>query len=149
MAKNVFVIEDGTKELTIENSFHEEICKIHIRPGDFSIIDRFTAMQNDFKNITAPLEGVELSTDGTAEGTEGWEKVKEVEKNLIDRLNQVFDSKDIGNLFVNRNAFSVIGGEYYAERVMTMLGEVVAAEMEEESKRVKKRLDKYTADLKK
>ena len=148
MANNLFVLDDGTKEITIENPFHEEICKIHIRPGDLSIIDRYNELTDRFGDIVAPLANVDLKNDGTSETVEGWDTVKKVENDLIERLNRVFDSRDIGNIFKNRNAFSTVGGEFYVERVISMLGDVVQSEMAEENKKVQKRLNKYTNDLK-
>ena len=148
MANNIFVLDDGTKELTIVNTFNEEICKIHIRPGDLSILDRFNELRDDFGELVAPLRDVEIKNDGTSDSIEGWETIKEVEQGLIDKLNTVFDSKDIGNIFAKRNAFSTTGGEFYVEKVIAMLGDVVAAEMKAENAKVMKRLDKYTKDLK-
>lgn len=145
---NIFTLNDGTKELTIQNNFGEVICNIHIRPGDISIVDRYKELTNGFDAIIAPLKDVKLNNDGTSDSDEEWAKIKGVEKNLIDRLNTVFDSKDIGNLFEKRNAFSTIGGRFYVENVMDMLGQVVAQEMEEESAKVEQRISKYTKDLK-
>lgn len=149
MANNrIFVVDDGTVELTITNNFKQEICKIHIRPADLSIIDRFNELTEGFADIVEPLKDLHLNNDGTTEVDSEWAKVKEIEKNLIDRLNSVFDSKDIGNLFAKRNAFSTVGGEFYIEKVIEMLGNVVNQEMEAESNKMQKRLEKYTKDLK-
>lgn len=147
MANNIFVLEDGTKELTIVNKYKQEICKIHIRPGDLSILDRYNELTEGFSDIVAPLSGIELNNDGTSD-MEGWQKVKEIEQELIDRLNTVFDSNDIGNIFKNRNAFSSIDGKFYVEHVIEMLGKVALDEMEAENVKVQKRVDKYTKDLK-
>ena len=45
------VIDDGTREIPIKNTYGKEICRIHIRPGDFSIVDRYNDFTKDFEEI--------------------------------------------------------------------------------------------------
>ena len=144
---NIFVLDDGTKEITVENKFHEEICKIHIRGGDISILDRYNDLVKDFDKMVAPLAEIKLKNDGTTSMDDDWKIVKSVEKQFIDRINTLFDMKDAGNLFKTRNAFSTIGGVFYVEHVLKMLGEIVGQEIEEESKKSQKRIAKYTKDV--
>lgn len=143
MANNIFVIDDGTKAITCTNSFGEEIGTFHIRGGDLSILDRYNSLLADFEKIIEPLKTVKLQDDGTSSFDDDWKVVKEVEATFIQRLNDIFGTKDIGNLFKDRNAFSTIGGEFYAEKVVDMLGKVVASEMAEETKKAEARLAKY------
>ena len=145
--KNTFVIDDGTKLIRVENKFGEEICKIHIRGGDIGILDRYNELLQDFDKLVEPLSKVTLKDDGTSSFEDEWNTVKAVENELIQRINKMFDTKDAGNLFATRNAFSTINGEFYAEKVIEMLGNVVAQELAEESDKTKKRLEKYTKDI--
>lgn len=147
MANKVFTLDDGTEELTINNSFGEEICKLHIRTGDIGIVDRYNAFVNDFDKIVAPLQDVSMKTDGTSSFDDDWAKIKSVEQELIERLNKIFDSRDIGNLFETRNAFSTIDGVFYAEKVIDMLGNVVTDAISEEAEKTQKRVSKYTKDV--
>ena len=146
---NTFIIDDGTKEITFENQFGEEICKIHIRSGDISIIDRYQELMKDFDTIVAPLSNVELRNDGSSSFEDDWKVIKDVEKNIIDRINAIFDTKDAGRLFEQRNAFSTIGGEFYIEKVLTALGDVVSKEIAHESELAQKRISKYMKDVEK
>jgi len=144
---NIFVLDDGTKEITFNNQFGEEICKIHIRSGDISIIDRYQELVKDFDKLVMPLSQTKLRNDGTSSFEEDWKVIKEVEQNIIERINAIFDTKDAGNLFVQRNAFSTINGEFYVEKVITALGEVVSKEIAHESELAQKRIAKYTKDV--
>ena len=148
MANNIFVLDDGTKEITFNNQFGEEICKIHIRSGDISIIDRYQALMHDFDGIVAPLSGVKLRNDGTSSFEDEWKVIKEVEQKIIERINAVFDTRDAGNLFAQRNAFSTINGEFYVEKVLTALGNVVSEEIKHESELAQARIGKYLTDIK-
>lgn len=147
MADNIFVLDDGTKEITINNKFGEEICKIHIRSGDISILDRYNEFTKDISEIVAPLQNVKLNNDGTSAFDDDWKVIKEVEKQIIDRINSIFDTKDAGKLFEKRNAFSTVGGAFYVEKVIDMLGTVVAQDIEQESKNAQKRIEKYMKDV--
>ena len=146
---NVFVIDDGTKEISVTNKFGEEICKIHIRGGDISILERYNDLMNDFNDLVAPLSDISLKNDGTSDFDKDWQIVKSVEAQFIERINTLFDMKDAGNLFKNRNAFSTVGGVFYIERVLTMLGEIVSKEIEEEGRKSQKRIEKYVKDVEK
>ena len=145
--KYTFQIDDGTKRYEFTNKFGEPIGVMHFRGGDISIIERYNSLLTDFDKIVAPLSEVTLKDDGTSSFEADWEKVKGVEKEIIDRINAIFDSKDAQNIFKNRNAFSTINGSFYVEKVIEALGNVVAQEMSEEQDKAKKRLDKYTKGL--
>ena len=149
MANNTFVLDDGTKEITFNNQFGEEICKIHIRSGDISIIDRYQKLVDDFDDIVAPLSGVKLRNDGTSTFEDEWKVIKEVEQKIIERINAVFDTKDAGNLFTQRNAFSTINGEFYVEKVLVALGNVVSEEIKHESELAQARMGKWLSDIEK
>lgn len=146
---NAFIIDDGTKEITFNNQFGEEICKIHIRSGDISIIDRYQALMTDFDKLVAPLSDVKLQNDGTSSFDDDWKVIKDVEQNIIERINAIFDTKDAGKLFEQRNAFSTINGEFYVEKVLTALGEVVSREISHESELAQKRISKYMKGVEK
>ena len=144
---NVFVLDDGTKEIVLNNNYGEEIAKIHIRAGDYSIIDRYNNLAKDFAEITEPLTKISLNADGTNAFESDWAVLKSVEKDLIDRLNVLFDTHDMGKIFETRNAFSSVGGHFFAENVIEVLGRVVTKSIEEGTKAAEKRTAKYLKDL--
>ena len=146
---NVFTIDDGTKEVSFCNQFGEEICKIHIRSGDISILDRYQELMKDFDKLVAPLSDVKLKNDGTSTFEDDWKIIKNVESDLIERINAIFDTKDASKLFTNRNAFSTINGEFYVEKVLAALGDLVASEIAHESELSQKRISKYLKEEKK
>lgn len=145
--KSMFVLDDGTKEVSFCNQYGQEIGKIHIRSGDISILDRYDELLKDFEKLTAPLKEVELRNDGTSSFDKDWEIIKGVEQEFIKRINAVFDMEDGANLFKNRNAFSTINGHFYIENVIMALGEVVSQEIAHESELAQKRVEKYTKDI--
>lgn len=147
MANNMFILDDGTRELTINNKYGQEICKLHVRTGDIGIIDRYNGLLKDFDKIIEPISKVNMKSDGTSSFEEDWEIIKSVEKELIDRLNIMFDTQDISKLFETRNAFSTIDGTFYVEKVIEMLGNVVSEAIAKETERTQQRISKYTKDI--
>lgn len=147
MPDNIIRIDDGTREYVLKNQFDQEIAKIHFRPADFSIVDRYNAMMRDFAGIVEPLKDISLKNDGTAAFDEDWATLKRVEADLMAKIGGLFDLDDVTAIFSQRNAFSPIGGEFYCFRVLTALQGVVTAAVEQEAKLSAERMAKYTADI--
>lgn len=148
--KTVFSIDDGTREITLVNPYGMLICKIHFRPSDISIMDRYNQLTADFDKIIAPIAKTNIQPDGTASENatdEEWAALKEVESTLIQRINALLDTKDAGEIFKTRNAFSSVGGTFFVERVLDAIGNVILAYMQEETELSKARIAKYTEDL--
>lgn len=140
------IVDDGTREIPLVNKYGKLICNVYIRPADFSIIDRYNDLMKDFDKVVEPLKELNIRNDGTAEFEKDWEKLKKVESELKSRINALFDMEEADEIFAKRNAFSSVGGQFFAERVLNALGEVIAEAIEEESRASKKRMAKYLAD---
>ena len=145
--KNTVVIDDGTREITLVNKFGALICKIHIRPADFSIIDRYNQMMMDFDSMIEPLKSLSLKNDGTAAFEKDWLTLKRVEDVLKDRNNDLFDMNEADAIFARRNPFSSVGGTFYCVQVLNALQEMVANAVEEETKKSEQRMSKYLDDI--
>ena len=146
---NIFTLDDGTKEIIVQNNFGDEICKLHIRSGDLSIMDRYKELMAEYEEIIKPLSTIHVEDDGSSDIDSEWEVIKGVEAKLIEKIDYVFGMKDAKKLFASRNAFSGIGGSFYIEKVLEMLGKVVAQSIDEEGEQTRKRLEKYTKDIEK
>ena len=140
---NVLRIDDGTREIVLENTFGEEICKLRFRPGDISILDRLGAIRNDLPNIIAPLEQADINADGTGATDESWKLVKGVENALLDKLCDVFDSQDVRKIFEKRFMFSAIHGDFFVTLVLDGLTDEISRVIGEEMKLSQAKLDKY------
>jgi len=141
------MFDDGTREITLRNLYGKVICQVHFRPADWSILDRLESLRTDFPEIVKPLEKININANGTASVEKDWATMKSVQEALIDRLNQLFDMDDCGEIFKNRSAFSSVNGKFYAEIVIETLGNIVLEAVEKEMKASKARTDKYLKDL--
>lgn len=140
------IVDDGTREIPLVNQFGKLICNVYIRPADFSIIDRYNDLMKDFDKVVAPLKDLNIKSDGTAEFDHDWQTLKAVETELKARINALFDMEEADDIFAKRNAFSSVGGQFFCERVLNALGEVIVTAIEEESEASRNRMAKYLAD---
>lgn len=140
------IVDDGTREIPILNKFGKLICKVHIRPADFSIVDRYNDLMKDFDEVVKPLAELGIKPDGTAEFEKDWSTLKGIESALKERINALFDMDEADEIFAKRNAFSSVGGQFFCERVLNALGDVIVEAIEEESKASRERMEKYLAD---
>ena len=147
--KNVFSLDDGTREITLVNTFNKVICRIHFRPSDISIMDRYNLLTKDFDQIVEPLKQIGIKADGTADESveNGWAILKQVEGTLIQRINALLDTDDASEIFRVRNAFSSIGGRFFVENVIDAIGKVITAYLEEEAELTRQRISPYTDDV--
>ncbi len=148
MAKNNIydvTIDDGVKEIQLKNTYGQLICKIHFRPADFSIVDRYKDFIARMQDIVKPLENIEITNTGEAAFEEGWSIIKQAEAEVIDGFNQLFDMDDAQEIFAKRNAFSAVGGSFFCEKVLAALGDVITDAINEETAKSKKKVEKYTS----
>lgn len=145
--RNFIVIDDGTRELVLKNQFGATICKLHIRTGDLSFMDRYNELLNDLGDVVKPLSTIGIRADGTAEFDAEWAVIKQVESDLMARLSKLFDTDEVNEIFKHRHMFSSIGGEFFVEKVLTVLGEEIGRTIQEESELAKKRMNKYLNDV--
>ena len=147
--KNVFSLDDGTREITLVNNYNKVICRIHFRPSDISIMDRYDMLTKDFDKIIEPLQQININPDGTTDESveNSWKILKTVEGTLIQRINALLDTDDASEIFRVRNAFSAIGGRFFVEHVLDAIGKVITAYMAEEAELTRKRISPYTDDV--
>lgn len=141
------VIDDGTKEITLVNKYGELICKVHIRPSDLSIIDRYKDFEKDFDKIVEPLKSLDIKNDGTALFEKDWKILKSVETTLVQRINNLFDIDNAVEIFAKRNPFSSVGGEFFCAKVLHALEDLVVRAINEEAQLSNERTAKYLSDL--
>lgn len=136
-------IDDGVKEIQLNNTYGQTICKVHFRPADFSILDRYNAFVNALPEIVKPLEEIDIEANGEASFEDGWKVIKEAEAEIIRRFGELFDMDDAGAIFEKRNAFSSVNGSFFCENVLLALGDIISEEINKEMKKSQKKMEKY------
>ena len=111
----IIQIDDGTREYEIQNKYGETICKLHFRPGDLSLLNRWQETRDSFAETVKPLEELDINADGTAADEAGIAALQEAEQRFRTALGKLIDSRDIGAIFDTRSPFASVGGRFFAE----------------------------------
>lgn len=139
-------VDDGSIRVPILNKFKKEIGVFFIRPTDIGIIDRWNKVANDFDNITAPLENVNINPDGTADEKNEVEQaaLKEAEKRLYDACDFLFDGNMSEAFFGKMHPFSPVNGHFYCENALSAVSTFISRQFDREVAKVNNRVNKYT-----
>ena len=139
------VVDDGSQRVPIRNTSGEEIGVFYFRPTDVAIIQRYNDTIAKFDEILAPLENVSIGADGTADETDdaALAALNEAEKRLFDACDYIFGGNLSEAFFGKMHPFSPIGGVFYCETVLNKVGQFIAAQFEQETGKISKRLDGY------
>lgn len=139
----IITIDDGTREYEIQNTYGKTIAVVHFRPGDISLADRYQTMRESFGEIVKPLADIDIAADGTAESDAGIEAIRKADAAFREKLQELLDSDDMGEVFKQRNPFSSVGGRFFCEVVLDALGGIIGDVMAEEAEASRKRTAKY------
>lgn len=141
------VVDDGTRAIPIENKFGKPICTIYVRPGDFSIIDRYNDVIRALPDIVEPLKQLSIENDGTAKLDDEWKVIKQVEVELYKQINYLFDMEEAEKIFEKRNPFSSVNGVFFCETIISLIGDIISENVVKEAEKVQIRTEKYLDDL--
>ena len=138
-------VDDGSQRIAIKNLDGEEIGVFRFRPTDVAIIQRYNEVANKFDEILAPLEDVSIAADGTAEdgNDKSAEALNEAEKRLFEACDYIFDGNVSEAFFGKMHPFSPVNGVFYCESVLAKLGDFIAGQFQQETKKINKRLNQY------
>ena len=138
-------IDDGSQRVPIRNLEGEEIGVFRFRPTDVAIIHRYNKVASSFDEIVEPLQQANISADGTAEeGDELSEQaLAEAEKRLYEACDYIFDGNMSEAFFGKMHPFSPVGGVFYCESALGKVGDFIAAQFAQETKKINKRVNQY------
>lgn len=145
-AMTEIVIDDGSVKVPIKNKHGEEIGVFYFRPTDMGMIDRYNQMIGSFNEITAPLEHINISPDGTADENNQaeTEALHEAEERLYKACDFMFGGNMSEAFFGKMHPFSPVGGAFYCETAIEAVGRFIAAQFDRETEKIRKRVDRYT-----
>lgn len=141
------VIDDGTVEEVIYNTFGDEIGRFRFRPTDMEIVNRYDEVVDRFDEILKPLENTGINPDGTADeesGEDGVATLNKVRDALFEQFNYIFDTDWATAFFKTRSPFAIINGDFYCGNVMDVIGRYIANAFDIEVKKVNRKYDRYT-----
>ena len=143
-------VDDGSQRVPIRNMHGDEIGVFYFHPTDIGIVDRYNRMAAEFDKITEPLENVNLKADGTADDADeaSMTALKEAEKRLFEMCDYMFGGNMSEAFFGKMHPFSPVNGAFYCETAIESVGKYISQQFEIETKKINKRMNKYTAGYK-
>jgi hypothetical protein len=141
------IVDDGSVRVPIKNALGDEIGVFYFRPTDIGIIDRYNKMVGRFDEVTAPLENISLTADGTTDEMATEEEIHalhESEQRLYDLLNEMFNANMAEAFFGQMHPFSPINGRFYCENAIEAVGAFISKQFEMETERMNRKVNKYT-----
>ena len=140
------IVDDGSVRKPIVNKWGDEVGEFFLRPSDMGILERFAAVQEKAAQIMNPLEGLnETSDDKTI--AEALETARVEIYKLMDEL--LGYEGAAARLFGPVHPCTVVGGRYYMEQIMELVGGEIARALNAEAEAFAANVKKYTDAVKK
>lgn len=135
---NDIIIDDGIKVYNIKNLRGKPLGTFEFRPADTNIVNRYEEVVDFFNNLTVP-------DTGNAEET-----VKEIEKQVVEKMDYLIGGDSKESFFSIMGAFSVLAsGELFFENVLGAVAKVIEREFSVRTKKLQRRMNKYVAKYRK
>lgn len=140
MAKKVnttdVIFEEGYKEFTING---DPTRVIKFNPSDISIIERAQKVRKEISEEVKSLDNLKIEDE--EELANAVNKVNEIVK---EKINYMFGSDVSGIAFGLQSPIASANGVTLAERFISAVLPIIQKEIEEEDKKSKVRISKYT-----
>lgn len=138
------VVDDGSVLVPVKNTLGEQIGEFRFRPSDFNIVNRYNEISEKFGHVIQPLEDANIKPDGEGEDSNSIKILNDVEAQLFEMVDYLFDGNAAEAFFGHMHAFSIVGGKFYCETVLNTVGEFISRQFDAEIKRIQQRVSKYT-----
>lgn len=139
------MIDDGSKRVPIVNLYGDEVGEFYLNPTDLGIYERYQKMTEEIEKIMEPLENSgEIENMGQfAEATEA------IKGRVFDALDKLFGYEGAAaRLFGTRHPLTPVGGEFYLQRVLELVGREINAAFETEAEAFSANVKKYIEAVK-
>ena len=131
---NDIIIDDGIKVYNIKNLRGKLLGTFEFRPADTNIVNRYEEVVDFFNNLSIP------------ESENAEETVKEVEKQVVEKMDYLIGGDSKAAFFSIMGAFSVLAsGELFFENVLGAVAKVIEREFSVRTKKLQRRMNKYVA----
>ena len=142
--ENLFVVDDGYREIPIWNTIHERIGTLRYNPTDLNMVNRYKEISKKFSNITFKVKDANIAPDGSGDDADSMEILNKAEKELTEALDYLQQTDSKKAFFSVVNPFTPVNGVFYCENVMDMLRTFLEKVFDAELEKVNKRLATQT-----
>ena len=138
------VVDDGSITVPIKNTTGDLVGEFKFRPTDFNIVKRYNEISEKFGSVIKPLADANITAEGEGADEESIKILNEVEENLFELVDYLFDGNAAGAFFGKMHAFSPVDGRFYCENVLNAVGEFISKKFDSEIQKINSRVEKYT-----
>lgn len=142
MAKNNIVFDEGYKEFNING---DPSRTINFNPADASIIERLNNVRKEIGQKVAELDSMKSEGDELGDYAK---IVEEANKLVKDMINSIFNADVADVVFGKQSPLSNVNGKTLAERFLTAVVPIIQAEIDEQEKKSRTKVEKYTKKVK-
>jgi hypothetical protein len=139
--------DDGYKEFMINDDPNRVI---RFNPADFSIIERIKTAYDEIEKSMKVENDIELKADGTPveQLGQGAEIVRGINDTIKKQIDYIFNSPVSDMVFGNQSPLGMVKGVPLYERFLNAVIPVIEKEVKEETEASRKRISKYTSQVK-
>lgn len=142
---NSLNFDEGYKELAI-NGDETRILKINL--ADSNLIIRFHDAAKSLEELMNNAKGIVLNNDGSAKEESQIETLKELTNTVREKIDYALNTNACEIAFGNQSPLSLVNGRYLFEGFLDALKPFLEEEMKKQAKLSKKRIEKYTNQVK-
>ncbi len=143
------VVDDGYKAYPIKNLVGMQIGTLYFNPTDFNIVGRFNEHIGELQAVLEGLDGASINPDGSG----GDEDAQAILEGATAKLEPIFNEILGGNFFdaffAKTSPFAITQGNFYVENAVEVLANLITNTFGEETKKIDKRVKKYTEQYEK
>ena len=133
---NVFALDDSVKEIKLVNKYGKELGILRFKTMDVSIFERFKVLEKDLGEMMKQISQMGIKDNGEAHFEKDWDNLQQIANDLREKLNRFLDAEEedpFGTIFKNCHPFSSVGGRFFVEQVLDVVGKVVGDAFQQET----------------
>lgn len=143
------VVDDGYKAYPIENLVGMQIGTLYFNPTDFNIVSRFNEHIGEVQNVLEGLDGASINPDGSGVDDEAQAILEQATAKLKPIFNNILGGNFFDAFFSMTSPFAITKGNFYVENAIDVLANLITNTFGEETKKIDKRVKKYTEQYEK
>ena len=138
MSEQIKVV-DGSKTYDLVNQEGKLLGQLTFNPSDTNILERHAEVMKQLNKLKEDF-------GKTVRKTTVNEDIAEIDRIVYEKIDYLLNADVSKTLFSIMGPFSPLAnGQFFVENVMDAIGNVIQADTEKQSKKIRQKIDKHTA----
>ena len=132
-------VADGSKTYDLVNQEGKLLGQLTFNPSDTNILERHAEVMKQLNKLKEDF-------GKTVRKTTVNEDIAEIDRIVYEKIDYLLNADVSKTLFSIMGPFSTLAnGQFFVENVMDAIGNVMQADTEKQSKKIRQKIDKHTA----